>query len=148
MADEKTSKIPDANLFRCWVPIDVRFRDLDAMGHVNNAVYLTYFEMARVAYQQAITPGRKVRFSFILASATVNYLAPVSMGERLTAHLRVSHIGAKSFDYEYLIINEKTGLAVASGSTVQVSYDYTKQKTAEISPEFRQTVEAFEGHAI
>ncbi len=147
MAHDKSQNLPDPNLFQCKVGIDVRFRDLDAMGHVNNAVYLTYFEIARVAYRQAMA-GKKGMFPFILASATVNYLAPVSMGARLIAHIRVNHIGAKSFDYEYLLTDEASGRAVATGSSVQVNYDYAKKKTIEIPPEFRQSTEEYEGHKI
>ncbi len=148
MAREKPPNIPDANLFRCKTLIDVRWRDLDPMGHVNNAVYLTYFETARLAYRQALAPGEKLKFPFILANATVNYLAPVNLGERLIAHIRVSHLGTKSFEYEYLITEEASGRAVATGSTVQVGYDYEKKKTFDIPPEFRQRIEEYEGHSI
>ncbi len=148
MTQDKFQTVPDPKLFRCKTSIDVRWRDLDPMGHVNNAVYLTYFETARLAYRQALAPGEKVKFPFILASATVNYLAPVSLGERLIAHIRVSHFGAKSFEYEYLITDEASGRAVATGSTVQVGYDYEKKKTFDIPPEFRQRIEEYEGHKI
>ncbi len=148
MVHDKTPNIPNANLFRCKIPIDVRWRDLDPMGHVNNAVYLTYFETARVAYRQALAPGEKLKFPFILANAMVNYLSPVSLGERVIAHIRVSHIGARSFDYEYLITEEVSGRRVATGSTVQVGYDYEKKKTFDIPLEFRQRIEEFEGHPI
>lgn len=148
MAGEKPSNIPEAKLFRCKVTIDVRWRDLDPMGHVNNAVYLTYFETARVTYRKIMIPDEKVIFPFILASATVNYLAPASLGERLIVHIRVSHVGAKSFEYAYLITDEVSGHAIATGSTVQVGYDYENKKTIDLPPKFRQWVEDYEGHKI
>ena len=82
--------------------IQIRWRDLDALGHVNNAVYLTYFELARLAYIRAVLNedapiDRRtllpVDFQFILAELTCHYRSPATLGDQLTASIWVSQVG-------------------------------------------------------
>lgn len=102
----------------------VRFRDCDALGHVNNAVYLTYFEEARTAWFLANVrgPEGKRDFPFILASAEVSYKSPARFGEDLAIAVRVAEVRQRSFALGYRI--ESAGRLVAEGKTVQVAYDY------------------------
>lgn len=115
------------------VPIQIRWRDLDALGHVNNAVYLSYFELARLAYIQALlgpdTPRDPrttlpVDFQFILAEVNIRYRSPATLGDQLVAAIWAAQIGRKSFVFEYRITEERTGRMVAEGYSTQVWYDY------------------------
>ena len=135
--------------FPVVVPIVVRFRDLDPMGHVNNAVYFTYLEMARVAYYQRLGKGRTARdFDFVLAEVTCRYRSPASLGETLLVGIRVPWVGSKSFGFKYKIYESTTGRLVAEGHSVQVMYDYEKQQTRPVSDELIAALEALEGHHI
>ena len=79
-------------------PVNVRFRDLDAMGHVNNAVFFTYFEEGRLAFFTSTSPEKKFPgFDFILAHTSCDYLKPVTVNDRLVLQIRVAKIGGKSF---------------------------------------------------
>lgn len=130
--------VPLPGAFPFHTEVAVRFRDVDAMGHVNNAVYLTFFEEARAAlFRELVSavpegPSLEKRFPFILAEATCRYLSPVAVGELLRVHLRVSRTGARSFDFDYLITESASGRAVATGRTVQVAFDYSSRRTIEI----------------
>ena len=73
--------------------LEVRFRDCDALGHVNNAVYLTYLEQARFAFWQRLTGVGGIPRSFILARVECDYRVPATAGERLIVRLRVSAVG-------------------------------------------------------
>ena len=115
------------------VPIQVRWRDLDALGHVNNAVYLTYFELARLGYIRAllgedaeIDPRTllPVDFQFILAEVTCHYRSPATLRDRLAVTIWVSQVGRKSFVFEYRITDEATGRLIAEGCSTQVWFDY------------------------
>ncbi len=139
-------------------PIEVRFRDTDAMGHVNSAVYLTYFESARAAYYAAAT-GSSLGIgatsggrSLILAEARITYRSPVLFGERLVVACRIGWIGRSSFSMEYRLETEQTahGAArlVAYGETVQVMYDYAAGRPEPVPDDVRARVEAFEGRRI
>jgi acyl-CoA thioester hydrolase len=131
-------------------PIEVRFRDIDALGHVNNAVYFTYFEMARSAYLQAISgrafaPGE---FGIVVAEARCRYRSPAFFGEQLIAEVTTCSIRSRSFELRYRITSEKDGRLVAEGTTVQVAFDNASQRAVALPPDFRQAVEQFEGRSI
>jgi len=127
-------------------PITVRFRDLDAMGHVNNAVFFTYFEIGREAFRFDNITGHvdKSRSSFILAHVSCDFIRPISFGTQLTLTLAVDKIGRKSFDYLY-ILSDSTDESIeyARGDSVQVCYDYSQNKSIELTPEFREILIGF-----
>ncbi|GAB5603029.1 thioesterase family protein [Thermus sp. FJN-A] len=104
--------------FPVKVPVQVRFRDLDALGHVNNAVYLTYFELARAAYFRRLEEDWVARGRFILARAEVDFLRPVYLEDPVEVGVRVVRLGRSSFDMEYRV--EARGEEAARGRTVQV----------------------------
>ncbi len=135
--------------FRYVQPVQVRFRDMDAMGHVNNAVYLTYLEMARVGYYNHLFGLSKPEdFPFILARVEIDFRSPLVLGEGLLVGIRVSRVGNKSFHFEYELREEKSGRLVAEARSVQVMYDYKTGQTMPVPPEFRRTLEAFEGRVL
>jgi len=137
--------------FPVIVPVVVRFRDIDAMGHVNNAVYLTYFEIARVAYHQTLAEQVTLDFSdfqFILAEVTCSYRSPAHLGETLLVGIRVSSVGRKSFVFQYEMRDQATGRLVADGRSVQVMYDYRAQRSKLVPDEFLAKVETLQGHPV
>ncbi len=135
--------------FRYIQPVQVRFRDMDAMGHVNNAVYLTYLEMARVGYYHHLFGLSKPEdFPFILARVEIDFRSPLVLGEELLVGIRVSRVGNKSFHFEYELREGKTGRLLAEATSVQVMYDYRTQQTMPVPPEFRRKLEEFEGRPL
>jgi len=132
--------------FRLWVPVTPRFRDTDAMGHVNNAVYLTYFEVARTAYWTAMTGDADYqRVPFILAHTTIDFRSPALVRERLEVGVRVETIGTKSFACAYRIEEAETRRLVCEGRSVQVIFDYVKNASYPVPDALRATFRAFEG---
>jgi len=123
------------------VSIVVSFRDLDALGHVNNAVYLTYMEQTRIGYGLQLIGGMDVAdLAFILAEATVSYLRPAHYGDQLEVGVRVGEIGTKSFVMDYGIRRRSDGELIARGRTVQVWYDYRAQRSQPVPDAFRAAV--------
>jgi acyl-CoA thioester hydrolase len=135
-------------------PVEVRFRDLDAMGHVNNAAYLTYFEIAREAYAHKLghcpvgEDDPRELFPFILLEVTCRYLAPAGMNDHLLVHARVPRIGTRSFELQYLITRGGDGLVVASGRSAQVYFDYATGETRPLSDDFVARIEALERRSL
>lgn len=128
--------------------LEVRFRDCDAMGHTNNAVYLTYLEQARFAHWRSLwgfgdpqTPPEMP--GVILARVEADYKRPSRYGDVLEVRLTVAEIGRTSFRYEYEIVNEQ-GETVLAAKTVQVMYDYTANRPVPI-PEAIRTLLAPDG---
>lgn len=125
--------MPSESVIR--VPLEVRFRDLDAMGHVNNAVYLTYFEEARKHLFLRINKYTEgALFSFIVAHIGCDYHKPITLSDPLLVELQVGKIGRKSFHLHYKLLPRAGAEAdYATGVSVQVCYDYQAQKTVPVA---------------
>ena len=135
-------------IFHCSTPVTIRFRDLDAFGHVNNAVYFTFMEMARVAYFAQLGLLKSGEFPspfFIIAEATCQFKAPIDMETPLIIQVRVSRLGNSSFDMEYRFVDDVSGAVLASGRTVQVSFDYAAKRSVPLPDEWRAAIAQFEG---
>ncbi len=138
------------------VSMDVRFADTDAMGHVNNAVYLTYCEMARIRYWSDVTgepvaAGHEGAESLILAEARITYRAPVFHTETVTVETRATHIGRSSFTLEHRLTSCAPGGSprlVALSESVMVRYDYRTDRPAPLSDAFIRAIETFEGRSL
>jgi acyl-CoA thioester hydrolase len=116
--------------------LEVRFRDCDAMGHTNHAVYLTFLEQARLAHWRALwdfgrTPAPGELPGVILARVEADYKRPTRFGELLEIRLSVGDIGRSSFRYDYEIVDAE-GRTVLTAKTVQVMYDYTANRPVPI----------------
>jgi acyl-CoA thioester hydrolase len=118
----------------------IRFRDLDMLAHVNNAVYATYFESARLAYYQQLTGKALEQVDLILAELTITYRAPAVFGDQLAIGVRVASIGTKSFVMEYAIYRGGSEDLIASGRSVMVTYDYAAGKSVPVPDAFRAAV--------
>jgi acyl-CoA thioester hydrolase len=139
------------------VPVQIRWRDLDPLRHINNAAYITYFELARLAYirallgaDAAIDPNTLLpaEFQFILAEVTCRYRAPATLGDELVVAIWVSQVGRKSFVFEYRITDERTGRLVAEGCSTQVWYDYAAGASRLVPPEIVARMEHLQGAPV
>ena len=125
--------------------VEVAFRDIDAMGHVNNAVYLSYLETARIKFVLELLELRGLgNLPLIMAEATITYKSPAFFGELLTIGMGVSRFGTKSFDLACRI-SGGDGRLVALAKTVQVAYDYAAQRSIPVPEMLRQRVQALQG---
>lgn len=134
--------------FRIVIPIEVTFRDTDAMGHANNAVYLTWFENGRIALWRAIVGDDRADYGdvpFVLARAEIDYRAPTYVGQQLRLGIRTVRLGGRSFDSEYRIENAADGAPVAEGRTVQVMYDYRAKRSMPMPEDFRRRLTEIDG---
>ena len=123
--------------------VEVRFRDLDAMGHVNNAVFLTYVESARVAYWLKLRGRAGLRdMDLILARTEIDYRSPLGFGETAEIGLRFAEVGRSSFVIEFVMLEGATQRLVAQGRNVLVYYDYAAGRSAPMPDQLRASVEA------
>ena len=119
----------------------VRFRDLDPMGHVNNAVYLTYIESARTAFllsRRAISGLDDL--AIVVARAEIDFRSPLRFGEDVEIAVRPVRFGAKSFDLQYEL--RAGGRLVAQANTVCVGFDYSRREPMAIPNEWRERLAA------
>src|SRR3990172_2949589 len=105
-------------------PIQIRFKDVDLMGHVNNANHFTYLEIARAKYFDDVV-GEEVDWSkegIILAKSTCNYKIPILFKDKVFVYTKCTRIGNKSFELDYKIIKEENSkeIILAEATSVQV----------------------------
>ncbi len=117
----------------------VRFNDLDGMDHVNNAIFLTYMESARLAYLESLGAGQNPQKSLILARVEVDFRSPIAFGEEVETGVRAGRIGTKSFELEQEV--RANGRLAAESKSVLVAYDYTTNSSRELPDEWRQLLE-------
>ncbi len=127
------------------IEIPVRFRDVDAMGHVNNAVYFTYFEEGRKALLlEVLGIVDPADYSFILASIRCDFRKAVRMGDHIALDIWVGEIGRRSFTFKYSLRDVKDpGIQYASGESVQVSFDYKANKSCPIPEELAKKIQGY-----
>ena len=135
--------------FRLVLRLRPRFRDTDAMGHVNNAVFFTYFEEARAEYYRQVVGLDSYRnVGIILAQTRCDYRSPLFVGEEVDIGTRVDRIGRKSFEMSFAVHACADGRLVAEGTCVNVAYDYGAGQTIAIPDEFRRLASAYEGKPL
>ena len=132
--------------FRMAVDVQLRFSDTDALGHVNNSVYLSYLEVARIAYLKDVLGAVETKqFGVILARVEIDYKSPAFHHETLSVGIKVTELGGASMLMEYRIEEKKTHRLVAQAKTVLVGYDYGMNAVKRWSDEIREKVEAYDG---
>jgi acyl-CoA thioester hydrolase len=141
---EREGNIPAMEGFRFVCPQEVSFRDLDVFGHVNNAVYLTYIENARIGYMREVLGIESLEdLLVIVAKVNVDFRSRASLGETLEIGARVARIGTKSFEMEHEI-HGPDGRLVAAATTTLVTFDYRGDSTMPVPDLWRDRIESFE----
>jgi acyl-CoA thioester hydrolase len=136
--------------FKFYLPLQVRYGDLDPQGHVNNARTVTYIEQGRFAYlcQLGLWDGHSfLDLPMIVADVHVSYLAPIYFNQEIRVAVRVGRIGNKSVTFEYRIEDSQTGQVTTTAETVMVFYDYRANASRPVSAEWRTKISAFEGRS-
>ena len=144
--------------FRYEHPIEVRFVDTDAFGHINNAVYLSYFEAARAGYYAAVagtpfgTGAQAAERTFVVAEAKLTYRAPAFFGETLFVGCRFGWTSRSSFSLEYRVRADESVVArarlIADGTSVQVMFDLERNRIMRVPADLIEMFERYEGRSI
>lgn len=122
-------------------PLPTRYSDYDTKGHVNNAVYLTYFELAkhllwRDVWKQNPDPP------FVVAEATVRFVSPAMVGDPLEIDICTQEVKTRSWIWKFTITDARDGRLVAEGRTVQVYYDYRERRSIPVPDNVRALLDS------
>ena len=135
--------------FRVVYELRPRFRDTDAMGHINNAVYITYLEVGRQEYWRVLDGTSDYRrVPFILAHVTIDFRAEALVHEDLLIGCACERIGGKSFQFRYEIREKSSGRLCVEATTVQVCYDYEAKQSIPVPDDLRHAIETLEGRKL
>jgi len=125
--------------------IDVRFRDYDMMGHVNNAVYATYLEQARVEYVEDVVGRELMDTGAVVADLHLDFERPVDWGDDVTVAVRAGELGTSSIPLEYEV--HVDGEVAATGETLMVTFDPAAGEPRPMPDEWRERIREHEGRA-
>jgi len=123
--------------------VQQRWSDMDAFGHVNNAVFASYLEEARVYYLDEIVKWDWNINGLILASMTINYRKPLKYADQVEILIKCNKVGSKSFDLHYLIINKMKEI-ICQASTIMVYFNYKTQESEVIPNPIKEKIMRFE----
>jgi acyl-CoA thioester hydrolase len=132
--------------FKNSIEIQVRFNDVDILGHVSNTVYQTYFDTGKTSYlDEVIGDYDFSKEAIVGASIRIEYLEPIFMKTRILVFSRVSRIGHKSFDFEHQLVDAVTRKVLSTCVAVMVCYNPQKKESILIPERWREKIKAFEG---
>lgn len=143
----------DSTQFKHCTKVSVRFHEVDMFGVCNNAVYISYFEHARLEYSEHLKlfPREdmfKDEHQFFVVRNEINYRAHARYNDVLTIHSRVNFIKISSYGFEHLIIKDSTKELIADGTGVLVHVLKSTGKSAPLPDDFKFKVAEFEGKSI
>ncbi len=133
--------------YHFYHPITVRYGDLDPQGHVNNAVYLTYVESARLGYYQATGIWRRdsgMLTGMVVAHIDIDYRAPITLGQAIRVGIRLVRIGNKSLNLAFQMEALPSKTIAATGASVMVAYDNDAQQSIPFPREWREKILKYE----
>jgi acyl-CoA thioester hydrolase len=124
---------------------EIRFSDIDAMGHVNNAIYLTYFEQSRIHFFRQLIGGQWdwKQFGVLVARNEIDYKIPVLHQDKVDIHVGIVSIGVKSFTVSYKL-QRQDGVICAAGQSVMVCFNHQAGQTIAIPELWRHQMLAIQ----
>lgn len=133
-------ELPSPDIFANRLPIQVRFSDVDVIGHVNNIVYFAYYDTGKAAFMTELL-GRNISWQevdTVVANVDCAFIAPIFWGEQIEVLTTCVGIHDKSFRLLQMLRNSESGEVKSVCETVMVSFDPDTQKSAPLSEEWRK----------
>ena len=135
--------------FRHRTRLEVRFRDIDAFRHVNNAAFFTYIEEARIRYLCDLLEIEAVeRLPMILAAVQIDFKSPILYGQEVEIGTRVDWVGNTSFSMSHHLTASPGARVVAEAATVLVAYDYATEAPMPVPDAWRNAFAGWEGRDL
>lgn len=125
--------------------VQIRFNDVDLLGHVNNTVYQQYFDIGRLAFFQE-TLGDAVdwtRITPVLVHIETDYLLPVLLESKVVVETIITRFGNKSFDMEQVIVNEELQAMHCKTKSVLVAFDPSANTAVEVPENWKKKMELY-----
>lgn len=132
------------------IPVQIRFNDIDVVGHVNNAVYQEYFDCGRTEYFKEVFGQRinRVKAGFVIAAIQIDFYDPLYPDDTISVVTRVERIGEKSLNMVQQILKEGSGEPAAAARTAMVSFDYKHKRSIAFPEKWKERLEKFEGRKL
>lgn len=127
-------------------PVQIRFSDVDSFGHVNNAVYWSYFDVGRLDYLHRLFADdfELLDETVIIVHVEADYKVQTRLKDAIAVRTGITGIGERSLKMHQEIVNTETGAVHASSTSVLSGFSKTLQKSIPIKPEWKSKIAAFE----
>ena len=136
-------------VFKNILPIQVRFSDVDIMGHVSNTVYQNYYDSGKVNYFDQVMPDMDfVNIGVVGASVKIDYLKPIFMKTRILVETRVAVLGKKSITMEHCLVDEHTGETLSTCEAVLVCYSIKEQLSIPVPEKWRKNILEYDENVL
>lgn len=132
--------------FRHIVPLQMRFGDYDTFGHINNNVYMAFYDLGKSLYFTDVLdrPFSPLTVAAVVVNVNVDFLAPTTIGERLEVRTMVTHLGERSVTMYQRIVNPDTGSVKTQATSILAGFDVTTQGSAPLNPELVDAINRFD----
>jgi len=129
--------------------IQVRFSDIDMMGHVSNTVYQNYYDSGKIHYFDNVIPTMDIMtVGVVAASVKIDYLKPIYIKTKIYVETRISRIGYKSFSMEQRLVEEDTNEVLSTCATTVVCYDVKNKKSIPVPEKWKDNITTYDKAAI
>ena len=147
---DKTEFIFNPDAYRCATPVQIRFNDIDILGHLNNTVYFSLFDTGKAEYLQQVMKGKMdwQRVESVIANINSWFVNSCFYGEKLSVYTRCDERSEKSFRLHQMLVNPDTMQVKAVCDTVMVSYDPDRKISVPLSGLACANLDEFEGHNL
>jgi acyl-CoA thioester hydrolase len=134
-------------VFKHSLPIQIRFNDIDAIGHINNNIYFSYFDLGKVSYFEDLRAScvSWIEGIVVLAHLDVDFLSPIYYKEPLVVDTKVIKVGHKSITLLQQLRNVKTQETKCRCTSIIVAYDANLQTSMDIPPVWKEAISVYEG---
>lgn len=136
--------------FHHSLPVQIRFNDIDTLGHVNNTVYFSFFDLGKAKYFEDVKQNRfdLKNVDIVIANINVNFLAPITFHENIEVKTQVESIGHSSFKVYQILQNADTQQVKCECSTIMVAFDIKKQCAGTLNTEWIDLLCKYEGRNL
>jgi acyl-CoA thioester hydrolase len=137
--------LENSELFKNRLPIQVRFSDVDMMGHVSNTVYQNYFDSGKIAYFDEVIPELEFKdVTLVGASVKIDYIKPIFMRTRVLVETRVAMLGHKSITMEHQLVEEQSGEILSTCTAVLVCFSLRQQMSVLVPESWKSKILAYD----
>lgn len=143
-------KLPDINDFRHRCPLQLRFNDVDVLGHVNNTVYFSFYDTGKAHYFSDVR-GEEMNWrkvDTVIANVNCAYISSIVFGEDVEVLTRCTEIGEKSFHLQQMLVRRDNGEVKSICGTVMVSIDPATHRSTPVPEEWKHLFEKYEGRTL
>lgn len=132
--------------FKHTVPLQIRFNDVDKFGHVNNAVYLSFYDLGKTNYFGSVCPNVNwEKDAILIVRLEVYFMSQIFSTDEISVQTAVTGIGTKSFDLAQRVIDLKTGIVKCFCRSTMVTYDLMEHKSKPLTEEWINAICEYEG---